>query len=205
MRKKYMYNRTNSGLNVILLLCFLCFTLLISTNCAKEEDEIAPIHDGLYLNYRYTVYGPGVNQWLTFSVRFVQEDEEHFWMKIAPIDTSEDSPSFRIKGSSDVFVDKYFKTERGDFYDLDPPGQIWIPKNKRKKGAKLAERRIRKIDKWDKWDVYILSGGTIGATMDWFYDTTTGFLVGSHMSSMGAGISSILIETNVPGLEPSSE
>lgn len=204
-KNKYKYNRTKHGLNgALLLLCF-CFILMFPTSCAKEKEELAPIEDGLYLNYRYTVYGPGVNQWVIFSVTFVQADEEHFWMEIAPVDSSDRPPGAATKRRESVLVDKYFKTERGDFYNLDPPGQIWIPSYKRKKGATVQERKIRKIETWDKWDAYVLSEGSIGATLKWYYDTTTGFLVGSHMSSMGAGVSSILIETNVPGLLPSGE
>jgi hypothetical protein len=43
----------------------LPFFIMFLSTCDQEEEEIAPIHEGLYLNYRYTLYGPGVNQWLT--------------------------------------------------------------------------------------------------------------------------------------------
>ncbi|KPJ73597.1 hypothetical protein AMJ52_03520 [candidate division TA06 bacterium DG_78] len=187
------------------LLIFWCFIATFQIQCAQEEEEIAPIHQGLYFNYRYTLYGPGVNQWLTLNVSFEKADEEHFWMRITPVDSTDRFQGFTHRRWENVLVDKYFKSKSGDYYDLDPPGQIWIPRHKRKKGARLKERKIFRIKTWDKWDVCVLSGGSVGATMEWYYDTTTGFLVGSHMSSMGAGVSCQLIETNVPGLLPLQE
>ena len=53
---------------------------------------------------------------------------------------------------------------------------------------------------WEGWDVWVAGGGSAIGKVEWYYEKTTGFLVGSRAESMGSGMSLKLLKTNAAGL-----
>ena len=47
----------------------------------------------------------------------------------------------------------------------------------------------------------VAGGGAMLGTAEWYYEKETGFLVGSHVETMGSTMSIKLVSTNVPGLQ----
>jgi hypothetical protein len=180
------------------LMIFSGFVLLVIIGCAKEEA--APLKDGLFLKYEHNTYGPIGSSRSVLYITFSQVDEDHYRVRVMPVSAIDEVMPPQDEREDGVMIDKYFKLEKGDYFSIMPIGQLWIPSNKREKGAEISGMRVRKILKWRDWKVCMLSEGLAGASIRWYYDITTGFLVGSDVSHMGAGMNSILLETNVPDL-----
>jgi len=204
MSNIHLRNFKNSDFSKTSGLVLFFFILLTIVSCGKKLEE-APIKDGYYLAYKYILFSPMTSTAVTMDVSFTNADEKHLAMKIAVIDTSKGPMHLSPGAVGTVIVDKYFKTARGDFYDMDPPGIVWIPSNLRKKGTKIQGKKIRQITQWAHRVACDLSEGPAMSMMHWYYDTTTGFLVGSNMEYMGAGVTAYLIETNIPGLMQTEE
>ena len=171
--------------------------LLLVAACG-DSDEVAPLRDGLHLQYEF---GFGVDAVL-IDVKAKADGDDHFVLEIATEGGDEEDEE---KGPATIRVDRSFRTGKGKLAQLlGPP--LWIPPSMREPGEAVADDgslSIRTKGKtWNGWNV-VVAGGAAGLGMvEWYYHKDTGFLVGTHAESMGSAMGMKLVESNVAGLGP---
>ncbi len=181
----------------ILLAC-----LVLPSGCGKQEP--APYRDGLFLKYLTTIGGPmGLESGFSVQVRF--SPAEGGKLK-ATFTTSATSPGAQVmvdsSGPMETLVDRYGRTDRGKplfLIGLDEP-PLWAPASHLKPGGTVGKGRFDQKQHWQKWEVWVAHPDLPVGSADWYYEAGTGFLVGTTFSSMGAGLSTMLVETNAEGL-----
>ena len=150
--------------------------------------------DGLRLEYEFG-FGPDVAR---FTVAVKKHGPEHFLLDIT-VDGEAAEAQRRIQ----IRVDRSCRTKDGELAALiEHP--LWLPPSMREPGSDVVadgSLSIRKTPRaWNGWTV-LVAGGPVGiGTVEWYYDKATGFLVGTHVESMGSSMGMKLVETNVPGL-----
>jgi hypothetical protein len=147
----------------------------------------APLEDGLYLTY-------DCGDETTLSVTFEEISSNKFRATVTP-------------GNSQKVVDKQLKTKLGAVYEIDLLGPLWIPPGSVKVGGNAHGDNVTEVMHWEGWDVGVVeaSFGTGGALRgEWYYEKTTGFLVGGSkttaFSDEGEGLHFVLAESNLDDL-----
>jgi hypothetical protein len=187
------------GRNILglVLIGFLGFS-----GCGTKE--VAPFKDGLSFQYKTTIFGPmGEGSDLLAQVRFAQDPEGKGWKVL-----------FRLSGLSmpgaapdsgtvaEIFVDPYGRTKEGKLLVFPGPDEapLWVPPGQRRAGGRVPHARFEKKIRWQKWEVWVAHPDLPAGSADWYYEATSGFLVGSTFSVLGAGMNTVLVETNAEGL-----
>lgn len=145
-----------------------------------------PLDDGLYFKYDF--------EGSEISVTFEKIDKSKFRAITSP-------------GGGKEIVDRKLKTPDGRVFELGLIGPIWIPPNSVKVGGNAHGDRIDETKQWKGWDIGVVraSFGAGGAVRgEWYYEKTTGFLVGGSKSTAlsmdGEAANFVLVETNLPDL-----
>ncbi|MBN2543292.1 hypothetical protein JXI42_10545 [bacterium] len=171
--------KTKSLLTVIFAIFF------ISTGCSVLETP-APLEDGLYLRYDFD--GSPI------SVSFKKLDGDRFQATISPGDFQE-------------VVNTRMKKPNGAIFELGTIGPIWISPSSVKVGGNAYGSRVSEVKHWERWEIGVVKasfgmGGAIRG--EWYYERTTGFLVGGTKStalSIDGSVSHfILMDSNCEGL-----
>ena len=175
--------------NAVILLLLACLT-----GCSFFGEE-APITDGLYLRYDFE----GSIIQITFA-----EIESGKYYAILTSGSDEYDPDNRSSAENRKIVDKKLKTERGTIYEAGILGPIWIPPSSVKKGGNAHGDRISEIKEWEGWVIGVVkaSFGRGALRGEWYYEKTTGFLVGGMRASVmdDEGAYFILEDTNLDQL-----
>ncbi|MCK4526532.1 hypothetical protein KAW18_04105 [candidate division WOR-3 bacterium] len=177
---------------------FLAFTIgSLLVGCSALGPQ-APLEDGLYLSYDF--------EGSTIRVTFTKINNNQFR---ATVDIgSEDmmATSTSTKGEQ-VVVNRQLKTADGTIFELEALGPLWIPPGSVKAGSIVYGDRVDEVKRWKGWDVGVVraSFGVGGAWRgEWYYEKTTGFLVGGSKSTAvsgeGGGSHFVLKETNLADL-----
>ena len=153
----------------------------------------APLEDGLYLVYDYAGS--------TIKVTFKEIGKGQFKATVSPAGIQKEE-----------IVDKKLMTDDGRIYEIEPLGPLWIPSSSVRVGGDAHGDSVKEVKHWRKWDVGVVkaSFGMGGAlTGEWYYEKTTGFLVGGSktsalqtmLSDEGSGATTfVLRRTNLEGL-----
>lgn len=167
------------------LVCILFAFVCLLTGCSAFTPQ-APLEDGLYLSYDFAGS--------TIRVTFKKINESQFQASISP-------------GGSQEVVNKRLRTTDGRIFELGLLGPLWIPPSSVKVGGNAHGDRVSEVKRWKGWDVGVVkaSFGVGGALRgEWYYEKTTGFLVGGSkstaLSGEGGGSHFVLKETNLDGL-----
>lgn len=170
--------------------------------CGKQEP--APYRDGLFLKYQTTIGGPmGLESGFSIQVRFSQAEGEKLKATFTLSETSQDTKVIAdSSGPTEVLVDKYGRVDKGKPLCLISPDEppLWAPVSHMKPGGTIEKARFYQKQHWQRWDVWVAHPDLPVGSADWYYEAKTGFLVGTVFSAMGAGMSTLLGETNAEGL-----
>jgi hypothetical protein len=179
-------------------LVFLIFTICsLLVGCSALGPQ-APLEDGLYLSYDF--------EGSTIRVTFRKINNNKFR---ASVDIGlEDRMATDISSEGgQVVVNRQLKTDDGCIFELESLGPLWIPPGSVKVGGNAHGDRVDEVKRWKGWDVGVVraSFGVGGAWRgEWYYEKTTGFLVGGSKSTAvsgeGGGSHFALNETNLAGL-----
>lgn len=173
--------------------------LVVAVVWLRASREEAPLTDGSFLAYessgvitRVTFTSVGGNEFRA-SLEVVYEDGE--------------TVSASGMTGNDETVDKRFRTSDGRIFEVGSLGPIWIPPGEVREGGRAHGTRIDEVRSWDRWSVGVVSvavgvGGALRG--EWYYDVTTGFLVGGTKSTAvslaGEGQVFTLVGSNISGL-----
>lgn len=198
LRRTFFKERKMKEKIISLITTCLAVGLMVQTSC-NRQDEITPLKDGLYLEYEFLMSGPIGREEFALLVKFARNDRNHYRVNITGVGSGAERLQLQTEGKSDMMVDEFFKTNRGNYLEV-AVGQLWLPRSRRRIGAKIREGRIREIRNWQKWEVAVLHAGIASANMNWYYERRTGLLVGAEIEHMGAGMYVTLRSTNAQGL-----
>ena len=166
------------------LICIF-FASVLLTGCSTSGPQ-APLKDNLYLSYDL--------DGSTINITFKKIDENKFRAIVSP-------------GGSPVVVNKSLKTTDGRIFELGLLGSLWISPSSVKVGKNVYGNRVSEVKRWKRWNVGVVKasfGVGEALTGEWYYEKTTGFLVGGSKSTalFGDGGDShfILKRTNLNGL-----
>jgi hypothetical protein len=193
----------NSDLNITdfkkrLFLHWAVLILLLSVFAGCSEKEVAPYSDNLFLRYSILIYGPmGMRNKAEIGIHFKEVEPGYFRITLAQNDTS----FLKYEMEGDILVNQYGKLGNGNDLTLTPDqAPVWAPVYKMKKGKKIGDARLQERKQWKDWEVWAARLPVPGGTGFWYFEENTGFLVGADISHMGAGMQTVLIETNADGL-----
>ena len=178
-------------------LVWLTLLACVSVAGCSSSSEEAPLVEGLEFQYEWGFDGDAV----LFNISVQEDGDEHF---LLDIETEDDEGEARGKA---IRVDRFFKARDGKLAALvEIP--LWLPPSMREPGSEIVpDGSISMRTKgrtWYGWNVLVAGGGAMLGTAEWYYEKETGFLVGSHVESMGSTMSIKLVDTNVPGLQVSN-
>lgn len=197
--------------NALILFIILFFNLLV-LGC-QERSESAPFFDGLHLKY-YEVFGNTQNPEEVFwtrdiDYRFKHLEDGNYHVSQKVITQREKKLRENIEPTPYPQVGKDLTLDRkgivlkgGDTVNFIKgyPSYLWLPLNKRKKGAEILEG-IREIEgkiEWEKREVWSAKGVSGDK---YYYDVETGILIGSEF--LPDKIKMILTDTNLSALKTS--
>lgn len=170
----------------------LVFTLLFY-GCSLFSEK-APLEDGLFLSY--DLAGSLIR------VAFSEIDEDKFYATLT-FGSGEDAFSHPSSSENRKIVDKRLKTERRAVYEAGILGPVWIPSSSVKNGGNAHGDTVSEVREWEGWEVGVVkaSFGRGALQGEWYYEKTTGFLVGGMRSSVindhDGGTYFILNDTNL--------
>jgi len=189
--------------NVILTIILLIY-LPVQIGCQRKSKELSPFFDGLY--FRYTDVKSSVRGDILYTIKKVGNKYEII---------KDDSNKSNILGEIITYVVDYYgfiketpvrvrKTSKKTKKLEDLKGRqicIWIPPKALQIGnifkTSFLHGSVRVIEQttWEGWDVWVLKDR---AGNKCFYDSETGFMVGSQSISVGivGSVKTILIDTN---------
>jgi len=198
----------------VIVCVFIVLAGCLSTLGCQQSNEPAPFFDGFYLKYGEVLAKspkPEDVIW-TREICYIFEklEDGNFHVKqevhtrrgerlqqgLEPIpypqvgdDLTIDKSGIVLKGGDGMnFIDGY-------------PSYLWLPPNKRKKGADLFKVkvawRVEEKKKWEKWEVWPVRMLTQDDMR--YYDVNTGFLVGEE--HMGGKWKTTLQDTNLDVLK----
>jgi hypothetical protein len=197
MEENSEFNITDFKRQASLQWAVLFLLLSVIAGCSKKET--APFSDNLLLRYSILMYGPmGMRDETEIGIHFKQVKSGTF-----KITLEQDESSFLKYEFEDeeILVDQFGKLDNGNDLTLTPDrAPIWAPVYKMKKGKKIGDARLQERKQWKDWDVWAARLAVPGGTGFWYFEESTGFLVGADISHMGAGMQTVLIETNAEGL-----
>ncbi|MFC1708830.1 hypothetical protein ACFL2J_02045 [Candidatus Omnitrophota bacterium] len=166
-------------------MCILSAVVCLLTGCSAFGPQ-APLEDGLYLSYDFAGS--------TIRVTFKEIDGGQFQASVSP------------EGSQET-VNKRLETTGGGIFEIEALGPLWIPPSSVKAGGNAHGARVSEVKRWKGWSVGVVKASFgAGAALrgEWYYEETTGFLVGgsksTFMSGEGGGSHFVLKDTNLDGL-----
>ena len=174
----------------------ITFIIVISCMGCSFFGENAPIEDGLFLSYDFD----GSIIRVTFS-----ETASGKFYAILTSGSTEDSTNPPSPENRKI-VDKRLATNLGSPYEAGILGPIWVPSSSIKKGGSAHGDPIQEIRNWEGWEVGVVkaSFGRGALRGEWYYEKSTGFLVGGMRGSVldapDGGTYFILDDTNLSAL-----
>lgn len=173
------------------LILFITILILVS-HCSKQYNEPAPFFDGLLLEYETDIKTFTGNEKIKTTYNVQGLGNNHF--KILKTE----NPSFFGTGVEEYFVDSYGKVYGGSCKECKGGfSPIWIPAHTMEIGDTFGEEKIVGKNKWDNWNVVVVKSQISAIGVEWYYDATTGFLVGLYTSdAIGSKITQKLVNSN---------
>ena len=179
---------------------FLVVWIVATLGCSPTQ-EVSPLTDKLFLHYKYSINSPLGQKdfFVRFSVSEVAKD--YYQIDILSQDEENQPVIMHFDQEPKLLVDKFFKTPEGEYFNLDIFGYLWIPSSQRKKGVTFGKSTVGGRRQWGKWEVFVLHR-EMGQdqSINFYYHTDTGLLVGSEASSGATRMNAVLLETNAQGL-----
>jgi hypothetical protein len=153
---------------------------------ACSAGQRAPLRDGLFLSYDF--------DGSTITVTFSDLGKNRFAAVISP-------------GLGRETVNNSLKASGGRVYEAGALGPIWIPPKQVKPGGRAYGNNVDEVRSWNGWEVGVVraSFGIGGALRgEWYYEKSTGFLVGGVRSTAiaeeGERTRFVLVDTNLDEL-----
>ncbi len=180
-----------------IMTAIILITVYLLTGCSFFGSQ-APLEDGMYLSYDY--------EGTILRADFSKLNSKQFTVTVR-IGLAEDFADGTLPDGRQTVVDMQLKTERGAVYELGSLGPLWIAPESVKVGGNAHGDKVIEVKQWHGWKIGVVkaSFGVGGALKgEWYYEKTTGFLVGGGKSSIiseGGGSHFILQETNLAALQ----
>jgi hypothetical protein len=156
--------------------------------CKKKPTELAPVKAGDTFTYKIATYdGRSETQYdATFTLK-PGSGADTLTLEAEP--TGNQEPL-----TVDLALDpgKRIKTHY--------LGQLWLPPAHRVVGAKSLAGQVAKQVAWQKWQVWEVEEFSGGKGGRWFFDTNTGFLVGSVVPVGQGTQNTFLVRSSIAGL-----
>ncbi|MGD2278739.1 MAG: hypothetical protein PVH45_01425 [Candidatus Omnitrophota bacterium] len=181
---------------------------VFSSGCG--DFALAPLKDGSYLKYEFR------SKEFTGSCKIVFNEISATYFEVSVEDPQGllGRPFARPGRDGKVLVNRMMKRRGGRPLEFDELGPVWVPPATRRKGGRAGIDMVfsgtfeDKIADWKKWKVYAVEAtifrGAFSGT--WYYDTTTGFLVGHEKKTVATSFFTktppywILTGSNIEGL-----
>lgn len=167
----------------------------------RSSGGEAPLRDGLSLTYEWggTLTRAG----------FTEVEGDLFRVEVEIADPDGTVWSGADAGGNGAMVTSRLRTTGGGIFELGSFGPLWIPPGQVKEGGRAHGTRVAEVRSWRGWEVGVVRASVgMGAALrgEWYYDKTTGFLVGGTKSTAFTGPDEgqefALIESNLEGLGP---
>jgi hypothetical protein len=156
--------------------------------------ELAPLKDGLYLEYEFAFDGVAGGDSTLIRVEFKELDGETYEAVVIGLDGTDD-------GAEEVFdsfrVDRFFEVDgENEVLFTVMLGPLWLQPALRHEGEKALGGAVLGMVDWEGMRVVKVSVTEDGITRYFFYDPQSGFLAGAELSSFGSRMYSKLEDTN---------
>jgi hypothetical protein len=198
------------GFKKAMSLFLIVFFSLFFIHCTKYNEPV-PFFDGLFLKY-HEIFGNSKNTekiiWIRdIEYRFKELENGNFRI-IQKVETQRgkvldkriEPVPYPIVGEDLTIDNKGIILKGGDNFNFPNgyPSYLWLPPDKREEGAEIMKVvwKVEKQMKWKSWNVLLV----IGMLKDKrFYDTNTGFLMGTE--NISGKLKMILVDTNMNTLK----
>lgn len=167
----------------------------------RSSGGEAPLRDGLSLTYEW---GGTLTR-----VRFTEVEGDLFRVEVEFANPDGPIWSGANATGNGVMVTSRLRTTGGGVFELASLGPLWIPPGQVKEGGRAHGTRVAEVRSWRGWEVGVVRASVgMGAALrgEWYYEKTTGLLVGGTKSTAitgpGEGQTFALIESNLEGLGP---
>jgi hypothetical protein len=180
---------------------FLVVMWIVANLGCSPTQEVSPLTDKLFLQYKYSISSPLGQKDFFVRFSFSEVAKDYYQIDILSQDEQNQPVKMHFDEGTKLLVDKLFKTTEGEYFNLDIFGYLWIPRSQRKEGVTFGEYTVGGRRQWNKWKVFVLQK-EMGPeqSINFYYHTQTGFLVGSEASSGSTRMNAVLLETNAQGL-----
>jgi len=165
----------------------------------RSPSEGAALQDGTYLTYETAS--------TSFRLTFSDAGGGKFRTDVEIRTGEGERLDISTEGDGEI-VDKRLRTENGTVFELASFGPIWGPPGKVKEGGNANGALVDEVRSWNGWQVGVVKAGAGGGALrgEWYYEQTTGFLVGGFMGTVFSGPDGGqrfgLRDSNLPGLAP---
>jgi hypothetical protein len=156
-------------------------------------QDSGPLSDGLYFTFEW-----GGS---TITVTFHDAGRNRYRAQVEGVSGSDTVPA---GGDGDV-VTARMRTTDGRIFEVASFGPFWIPPGEVEVGGSAYGSRIGEVRSWRGWNVGVVTAAVGGGALrgTWYYEETTGFLVGGNRGTavtVGDGNGWALTATNHPTL-----